>query len=97
MLMNNENNTNLESVTQELYIAEQTAPVLYDVYLSTHPGKVRSGNEDNFAINTVYRRLEDPKKNLEGNRLKEPLFCAVFDGMGGEANGELASDRKSVV
>lgn len=89
--MNNENNTTRESVTQELFDMSDTAPMRYDVYLSSHPGKVRSGNEDNFAVNTVYRRLEDPKKNLEGTRLREPLFCAVFDGMGGEANGELAS------
>lgn len=77
--------------TRELFEMSDVTPPRYDVYLSTHPGKVRSGNEDNFAINTVYRRLEDHKKNLEGKRLKEPLFCAVFDGMGGEANGELAS------
>lgn len=79
------------SVTQELFDMSDSQPMRYDVHLSTHPGKVRSRNEDNFAINTVYRRLEDPKKNLEGSRLKEPLFCAVYDGMGGEANGDLAS------
>ena len=78
-------------MTQELFDMSDSQPKRYDVHLSTHPGKVRSGNEDNFAINTVYRRLEDEKKNLQGNRLKEPLVCAVFDGMGGEANGELAS------
>lgn len=89
--MNNENNTTQDRVTQELFDTSDTAPKRYDVYLSTHPGKVRSGNEDNFAVNTVFRRLEDHKKNLEGTRLKEPLCCAVFDGMGGEANGELAS------
>lgn len=89
--MNNNSNNTPDRVTQELFDVTDSAPMRYDVYLSTHPGKVRSGNEDNFAVNTVYRRLEDPKKNLEGTRLKEPLFCAVFDGMGGEANGELAS------
>ena len=89
--MENKKTTGHASVTQELYDRSWAASVLYDVYLSTHPGKVRSGNEDNFAVNTVYRRPEDEKKNLEGTRLKQPLFCAVFDGMGGEANGELAS------
>lgn len=86
----NERQTRI-GVTQELIDVSDTQPMRYDVHLSTHPGKVRSGNEDNFAINTVYRRLEDPEKKLQGKRLREPLFCAVFDGMGGEANGELAS------
>lgn len=86
----NERQTRI-GVTQELIDVSDTQPKRYDVHLSTHPGKVRSGNEDNFAINTVYRRLEDPEKKLQGKRLREPLFCAVFDGMGGEANGELAS------
>lgn len=78
-------------VTRELFDVSDSQPMCYDVHLSTHPGKVRSGNEDNFAINTVYRRLEDQKKNLQGTRLKDPLCCAVFDGMGGEAYGERAS------
>lgn len=85
------NNIDQERVTQQLFDETQASPKHYDVYLSTHPGKVRSGNEDNFAVNTVDRKPEDLKKNLEGDRLREPLCCAVFDGMGGEAHGEIAS------
>ncbi|HBE14838.1 MAG TPA: hypothetical protein DCY72_01125 [Ruminococcaceae bacterium] len=90
-------NTSPESVTQELFDEANTAPKRYDVYLSTDPGKVRSGNEDNYAVNTVYRRLKEPQKNLGGTSLKEPLVCAVFDGMGGESNGELASKLSAEV
>lgn len=89
--MNNDSNTTREKVTRELFDTTDAEPMLYDVYLSTHPGKKRSGNEDNFAVNTVCRRLEDQQKNLEGTSLQDPLVCAVLDGMGGEANGELAS------
>ena len=63
----------------------------YNVCLSTHQGKVRADNEDNFAINTVVRNIEDKEKNLRGSNAEEPLVCSVFDGMGGESSGEIAS------
>lgn len=63
----------------------------YSVYLSTHQGNVRKNNEDNYCINNVIRSLSDSTKNLKGNGISQPLVCSVFDGMGGEANGEVAS------
>lgn len=63
----------------------------YNIYISTNVGKVRTNNEDNFLINTVLRKIPDGEVNLRGNDVDEPLVCAVFDGMGGEANGEVAS------
>lgn len=63
----------------------------YNVFLSTHQGKVRGDNEDNFAINTVVRNIADNEKNLRGSGVCEPLVCSVFDGMGGESSGEIAS------
>lgn len=85
------NNKMTEKEIKGLYTVEDEASYLYNVYLSTDEGKVRSQNEDNYAINDVFRALEDSKKKLKCIRTDEPLLCAVFDGMGGEANGELAS------
>ena len=59
-----------------------------------HTGNVRKNNEDNFYFNGTC--LEETNKGLshplqmEG-RLQDGFCCAVFDGMGGENFGELAS------
>ena len=89
--MKNSANPNGERNTHELFPIEDGHPCRYHVYLATHQGKVRSDNQDNFIVNNVYRSLETPEKKLMGENIEEPLTCAVFDGMGGEANGELAS------
>lgn len=70
--------------------AEKAKPV-YNVYVSTTAGKVRPENEDNFAINTVFRPLDKADVNLKGQNAEEPILCAVFDGMGGEAMGAESS------
>ncbi len=69
----------------------------YNVYLTTNSGRVRSQNEDNFAINHRFRSLETPEMSLKGTDAEEPLVCSVLDGMGGEANGELASQLSAEV
>lgn len=66
--------------------------ILYDCI--THPGKVRSVNQDNFACFGRYMHAGNagqtfPLQGVCGSRDK-PLF-AVFDGMGGEQFGEEAS------
>ena len=63
----------------------------YNIYLSTHSGKVRRNNEDNFCINDVVRGMDQEEVNLRGFDISGPIVCSVFDGMGGEANGEIAS------
>ncbi len=63
----------------------------YNVYLSTHQGNVRKNNEDNYCINNVIRSLSESTRNLRATNVPQPLVCSIFDGMGGEANGELAS------
>lgn len=61
-----------------------------------HNGKIRANNEDNFLFNNTSLMLEH-------NGLKNPVYMdcpvhwrlifAVFDGMGGENFGEIASFR----
>ncbi len=59
-----------------------------------HQGKVREKNQDNFWIKGCYLQSDNKglKKILHGEfPLEEsPAFC-VFDGVGGESRGEVAS------
>lgn len=59
-----------------------------------HTGKRRTNNEDNFCFDGKYLELDND--GLENQisiekRLKSSLHVAVFDGMGGENFGEVAS------
>lgn len=63
----------------------------YNIFISTNVGKVRTKNEDNFIVNSAIRPADKEKLNLRGLATPEPVLCGVFDGMGGESNGELAS------
>ncbi len=60
----------------------------------SHPGKIRSGNEDNFCFNNIFlapnQRGTDTILTCLANAV-EGSFFAVFDGMGGEKYGEVAS------
>ena len=58
----------------------------------SHPGRVRTNNEDNLYGNGVNLTSEnrDAPFNLQG-RAQSPCIFAVCDGMGGEADGEFAS------
>jgi protein phosphatase len=58
------------------------APVRFEVGKATVVGQVRSGNEDSVWCEP----LESADVEQRG------LFCAVADGMGGHAAGEVASD-----
>ena len=62
--------------------------------LSCNIGKIRRNNEDNFffdgqILNSVSGGLKEPLR-ME-RRLGKEVCLAVFDGMGGESYGELAS------
>ena len=57
-------------------------------------GLRRANNEDNFLFRGIH--LEQKNGGLEqtltwNTSLKSPVYLAVFDGMGGEANGEEAA------
>jgi len=57
-------------------------------------GRIRRNNEDNFCFNGIVLQPEnDGMKNVLflSDSLEIPAYFAVFDGMGGEAFGEVAS------
>ena len=59
-----------------------------------HAGKVRSNNEDNFcAVGRFFRpRIWGMQEVRGGERLRESFpVLIVFDGMGGESQGEMAA------
>lgn len=68
----------------------------YKIYYScsSHVGKSRSVNQDNFICNGKYM-AEDEKPftfPLTGTLIEDnPSMIGVFDGMGGEERGEVAS------
>lgn len=70
---------------------------VYNIYISTNVGNIRQNNEDNFAVNSISRSLEKLNENLIGQAVPQPFMCAVFDGMGGEACGEAASEISAVI
>ena len=88
-MMKNENRAAVNAADDK--IPTEKYPARYSVCVSTHPGSKRAENEDNFVINNVVRIPTKDRENLFGGDIAEPLVCGVFDGMGGEANGELAS------
>ena len=59
-----------------------------------HIGKVREKNQDNLWCNNVYLDSENNGlvESLAGkvNAVSNPAFC-IFDGMGGEQQGEMAA------
>lgn len=75
----------------DIITTNDTEEYRYFVGVSTHPGSLRDENQDNFVINDVVKRDDDSEVNLRGGDISQPLVCGVFDGMGGEKNGGLAS------
>ena len=58
----------------------------------THIGNIRGINQDNFYCEGCYRRLEEDVLTIERNIVDTQMWmAAVFDGMGGEKDGEIAS------
>lgn len=71
-------------------------PVRVSVGSVSHPGRVRSNNEDHFIVARLGRSFEVVSTNLPDGRVPAHLeeagyALAVADGMGGAAAGEVAS------
>lgn len=63
----------------------------YKVNLISHLGKIRKKNEDNAYINGRYRKdVEESIWEYE-EEISDYALLAVFDGVGGERGGEIAS------
>lgn len=77
------------------YFGPATEPVEVSFGAATHPGKVRTTNEDHYAVTRRYRAREVLLTNLPAET--HPQLCdnsyvlAVADGVGGAAFGEIAS------
>ena len=73
-----------------------STPVRVDVSALTHPGRVRTNNEDHFIVAKATRALETMTTSLPAGdvpaRADEVNYVMIVaDGMGGHAAGEVAS------
>src|SRR5262245_3723631 len=71
-------------------------PVVVDAAGLTHPGRVRTSNEDHFLISRLGRYFETvstslPPQDLPARAEDANYSLIVADGMGGHAAGEVAS------
>ena len=66
------------------------APQL-EVTAFTHQGRVRDGNEDSITVAGWVSDVAMSRLRRSRHELSEPVLCAVADGMGGHAAGEIAS------
>ncbi len=84
----------LERLAQK-YFGAEAVPVQVSFGALSHPGKVRTQNEDHFAVVRRYRAREVLLTNMPPQTY--PPLCdnsyalAVADGVGGAAFGEIAS------
>lgn len=61
-------------------------------YLVSDVGMIRKKNEDNFIFHGRYNEKSEDHMECENHIcITEPVLYGVFDGMGGEAYGEVAS------
>ena len=67
-----------------------------DVAALSHPGRVRSNNEDHYIVATFERTMKSlltslPEGDIPGHHADTGYALMVADGMGGAAAGEIAS------
>lgn len=77
------------------YFGPETTPVNVSFGALTHPGNVRTNNEDHYSVVRRFRSREVLLTNMPPDtyppRNDEAFALAVADGVGGAAFGELAS------
>ncbi|MDG3006833.1 PP2C family protein-serine/threonine phosphatase [Paludisphaera mucosa] len=86
----------LSSSTRPAPREPATTSVQVDLAATSHPGKVRSRNEDHFMVAKVSRHMEILMDNLPAGQLPQELAedgysMVVADGMGGMNAGDVAS------
>lgn len=65
---------------------------------SSNKGNVRSQNEDNYSVNGKSRPNDKINTTSHGIIDSDSLFLlGVFDGMGGEENGDIAANIASLL
>ena len=77
-------------------VRPSSSPVRIDVAAVTHPGHVRTNNEDHFYVSKAMRTLHTMMTSLPAGDVPERAdevnyVMVVADGMGGHAAGEVAS------
>lgn len=66
--------------------------------MTSDVGRIREKNEDNFIFHGMYNeKVEKHMEYTEKICLTEPMLYGIFDGMGGEAYGEVASRLMAMI
>lgn len=63
----------------------------YHGIIVSNGGKVRANNEDNALLNGYFRKNDNEFQWSYECKLSDGFLASVFDGMGGEEHGEIAS------
>lgn len=61
------------------------------VSVSSHNGKIRDNNEDNYFVNGIIRDIDENIVDFQKTLSTRNVLLEVCDGMGGESCGELAA------
>ena len=74
-------------------------PVRFESFGLSHPGRVRTSNEDHFIIATVNKTVVAQHSNIPAAELRQRVgssvayLLAVADGVGGRPGGDVASQK----